>query len=634
MKITKLVDLQKRIPSLVELSTRYLFGDKYPTEFSSSKHYNEGDYVYINNGGKLNVYLCTISGTYEDIHSNGWVSADVKSIVKHIYHQNHSVDEVKDVHDDLFDYRYIADCTVEGRLIMFEVSDDVLYHDEFELFIDGIRISKDSYEILQKQPGIIKVVDDSISLEGDILLVERIGLIPDSKLIHTDEYHPIYLAYQENELVDPDSDITITVTNNTSYGMMIVRPDDNVILNSCSMKIFINGYLLPDNYYSFTYDNAYNGYVIKFIDYVPAYTGINEESMSLNVVSVLFTYSLSPNLMIMETDTEYMVNTEFSTHILDVFTNSDIRINKCTFDAYVNGTRKNDTYIINNGGHNIVFNFPPGQEIMIGDAINLHVTKIIMNPDITDNIGYVQVVDPNKVQIPFYQYNAYQKAFLIFKENGSYVNYYKYSTMGINEIVPNNDWISPDVFVPSETLIFHQICPDLFSTIQHVVHVVDRNEVETGFNLPFVLGSNDLVMVFKGNGVHVHSNEYSITENMYVPAEPLSEGLLLEFVIIRYENEVTSSITYKVPTKISDSKTAKLELSDYNGETDRIMIFRESGTYLYDGYYNINNKHIVLTSDEVYFDEVENLDVYITRTLNSWIFVEDINRTISTILGE
>lgn len=637
MKLTKLADLQNRVPNLVELSSRYLFGGNYPMEFSPTKHYHVGDYVYVNIDGRLHVYLCTIDGVYSDVHSNGWISADIPSIVNHFYHKNHSVEEMVVINNDLFDYLYISDCIVRGREIVFESQVENLYHlyyNEYELFINGARLSNDLYDCTFGSSGIITMLDDTVSLDGDILLVNKVGLVPESKLIRTNECHPSYMVYGDNELVDTTSDTAPFLVDNAPFGAMIVEVDEIVTINSSAIKIFINGRLLPNDYYVVTHEHSSTTYIIKFTQLIPAYMGIGTETLVLNGISVLFTYSLSPMLKITSIDTNYPINRDLDTHVLDVYTNTSIRVDNCRFETYSNGLRKNGENVIINGSNTIAFTLSPQDSVKIGDNVTTHVTQIAMNWDNNDNVVVTQVVDPNRIQIPFYNYTSNTTDFLLFKKDGRYVNFYKYHVGYMNELVPCDSWVSPNVFISGESISFHKISSNNTNSLQHVVHIVRADETTTGFRLPFTVGNYDQIMVFKGDGVHVCTKEYTIDNNMYVPNEPLTNGLILEFVIIHYDNEITSSITCKVPGVVMNDAIVKLELAEYNNDTDHIMIFREDGTYLYDDYYCIDNRHVVLANSNIRFNEGELLDIYITRSLkDSWVFVENIDDVILSMMG-
>lgn len=315
-----------------------------------------------------------------------------------------------------------------------------------------------------------------------------------------------------------------------------------------------------------------------------------------------FCYSVSNEIVLLKQDLTTTVQYKNDKFIVDMtpvdFVNSFQEVH-----AYVNDRVFDPTqYVLNSGRMNI----PSTDEYLSeGDEVKFSVWTYILADYASNTTRHnsqsvpVLVDDTVNCVIPFLGYDENLYDILVFNDAGVYLSYVKWYVKGYDlQYFEHDDGISW-----GNILDFRLIDKDSSVLMQNQYIRVEEDGQEV-FNLEFDPGVFAFYLMFNTNGEYIPLRKYSIEDGiMKLRSDEaiVHGGDILEFIGFRYVEDMTSTaFSYQVITPGTDKQSIfNNPYSDYDPNTDSLLIFNHEGMYIGERFYSIVNDTISLLGSSI-----------------------------------
>lgn len=602
MRLTKIQDLSKRPITNVELVSRYLFGDNFPTEFKAGD-YKAGDYAYqIKSNGIPSVYYCTESGHYELIDSK-WVIATVPAIIMKFIEDavkngiTVNIDDISELKQSgLYKFNtYVGtDLLLEksSKILLLPIEyDKNLY--EIELYVNGLRKSviNGDYTI----SGTTINTKDVLSKTDDIVLTILTKCDPAARLIYNME-------------VNADN-----VTIDASGTIVTVPVPYHTIDKSLVFDLYMNGEYISQNDYTFTFDAVNYSYVIMLS---------NEITPDSNPThyNFVFTCSMSKEITIVKNDIDKICEDDPNRFQLDMkYTDfNDISI---IYNSFNNGKIIPNTATIfyNSTAHIVNDKYYLTKTSKYTVSYKNIIINSIFDDDneITNNLQEVVYVadyqaKAKQVPIPFVEYDKDVNTLLVFKGDGYLVSSTRYYVKdNILTFFPHDNSL-----VAGDRLVF-QILNNDYSISSYMKTVtIKSDDITNGIKLPLLDHDDKLfdILLFDTSGMYISSDKYLLNNKIvnFKDTSTIKPGDNMEFVMFDYITPRTNTTMRLYHTNVSSDTQVMMPFA-YSGDTDNILLFQSNGMYIDRSRYTITEDGIITLISGTHFNVPDVVDIFLFR---------------------
>ena len=315
-----------------------------------------------------------------------------------------------------------------------------------------------------------------------------------------------------------------------------------------------------------------------------------------------FCYSVSNEIVLLKQDLTTTVEYRNDQFIVDMtpvdFINSFQEVHAYVNDKAFDATR----YVLNSGRMNI-----PNTDHYLkeGDEVKFSVWTYILADYASNTTRHnsqsvpVLVDDTVNCVIPFLGYNENLYDILVFNDAGVYLSYVKWYVDGYDlQYFQHDDGISW-----GNILDFRLIDKDS-SVLMQNQYIMVEEDGQTKFNLNFDVGVYAFYLMFNTNGEYIPLRKYSIEDGVMTLRSDeaiIHKDDVLEFIGFRYVEDMTSTaFSYQVISPGTDKQSIfNNPYSDYDPNTDSLLIFNHEGMYIGERFYSIVNDTISLLGSTV-----------------------------------
>lgn len=642
MRKIKIQDLSNRPVTNVELMTRYVFGDNYPTKFIPGDTYDVGDYVYtINDNGTITVYYCLIGGEHRVIDDYNWCVANIPAMVLRLLEEyiesgivkintseiitdDDNTDEEVMVSDS-FSYKTFRNPPYERQdntfIFKLGFNYDPLYHN-VTVWVNRKRISclDNDCVVLDGRTGSIILNQMQISDDlttADIVINVLFKTSPESRLLYNDETVP--------ERIVVDSSVLTMYVNTLNMDMS----------KSCVFDLYYKGIYISELYYSFRYNTDTEQYIITLPQTTINTFGINvtDDQLSVKDFKIDFTASISSEVTILKNDISRTIVDQVNRFHLDMKYTDFANISEI-HQAYGNGKliANTDLVLYNstahiedeeyylNAGDTFIISY---KNIMINSVFDndMEETNSLTEPVIVNQI----FADLKRIPLPFLDFDVDKNTLMVFNQYGYHVSSTRYYVKdNILTFYPHDESIHYE-----DTLTFQLLNNDYSVGSYMKTVAVTEYGMENGIKLALAGFDKKVfdLLLFTTQGMYITSDMYEVDYDKLKlkPEAPVVVDDTLEFVFFEYIKPYTNTTITLHTTRASSQTTLELPFN-YLGTRDTILLFQSDGMYIDSSRYNISTSGVVTLTSGTNFKENERIDIVVSKRYEDTFVLKNVQR--------
>lgn len=656
MKLVKLQSLSNRPVTNVELLTKYVFGDNFPTKFVNNKYYNAGDYVYnISKTGDLQLYYCTISGTYDIITDEGWIVSSVPSVIQDVVNnyitENNNFYTINgnnssnssangyngsdlNINSKYFDvntyignpdsYQYV---TYENEDVNIDVDQgtaqlpfkyDPNLH-RIEVYVDGYRLfeSNNEFSIDGKT---ITINSDKLTADSKVNINVFNKFDNGAKLIYHEEIRPSDVAIADNQC-------TLTIPLSSKY-----------IEKSLIFSIYYKNRYVTEEYYTYSYD--YNIQAYKVVINMQKCNFIETSATTTDFMSD-FMISTSKEVCVVKHDILEPITTETEKFNIDL-KYTDFNKIQNIHNCYDNGLLipNTATTLYNEFVHITDSDYAIKSNVFVISYVLILFTSIYESDfdgtnDFVDELTIPQAfIENRKVPVPFIGYNRDNGDMLLFNNSGKYIS-------STNYYVDANNMVNfyPSMALTEGTKILFALMDNDYSIHNYSRQLqLSEYDIDHGIKLPCLDFDQDAfdVMIFKSTGEYIPSIKYTLSDTNWLTFHAdagVSASDKIDIVMMEYCASRTKSLMRRFSIVPDIETSMQLPFTFYQND-DNVLVFSHDGILINPENYTITKTGVLTFKNGITVTAKEPVDVFLFRRHSGYKLVPDmklVRKNISTI---
>lgn len=336
-----------------------------------------------------------------------------------------------------------------------------------------------------------------------------------------------------------------------------------------------------------------------------------------------FVYSISNEVVLLKQDGEVSIKDGQDRFLVDLssvdFVNSFQELK--VFDG--NNVIDPGRYVPSKGRINV-----PDEKYYfnIGDTIKVSVWTFILpeyaSGTVRHNSQSVAVVvdDTLRIGIPFLEWDSQVDDLLVFNDAGAYLSYCKWYLDGDSMQYFNHD----EGVTSGDIVDFRLLDADESVQMRNIyipVTVDDQRSYTVNVNLDLF----SFIMLFTTSGEYIPTSKYSVSGNQLIINNGMVsvvKGDRLELIGFQVVGETTTT-SFEIKTLMSNKNGQTIfnnPFTDYNVDTDSLLIFNNAGMYVGERFYSVSSTTISLLGSGV--DLSEYLEIIRVRNSNLAITIE------------